>query len=145
MKSRIYNQTDVDMSTVRILVVDDFEPFRRAVCSILSKAPELQVICEVSDGLEAVQKARELRPDLIVLDVGLAQLNGIEAARQIREVSPESKILFVSQDSSPDTVQAAFSAGARGYVVKSAAATELMSAVDALIRGQQFVSRRVVG
>ena len=84
------------MSKVGVLVVEDFEPIRRFVCSTLKKNPELQVIGEVSDGLEAVQKAEELQPDLVVLDIGLPSLHGIEAARRILKLSPQSKILFVS-------------------------------------------------
>ena len=99
---------------VRILVVEDYEPFRRFVCSTLGKTPELQIIGEASDGLEAVQKAEELQPDLILLDIGLPTLNGIEAARRIRKLSPESKILFVSQESSADVVQEALSVGGTG-------------------------------
>ena len=88
-------------STVRVLVVEDFLPFRRFVCSTLGKRRDLQVICEVSDGLEAVEKAEELKPDLILMDVGLPTLNGIEAARRIRKVSPESKIIFVTRNPRP--------------------------------------------
>ena len=88
------------MSSIRILVVEDHEPFRRFVCSTLAKRPEMHIVAEATDGLEAVQKAEELQPDLILFDVGLPKLNGIEAARRIRTVSPESKILFVSQESS---------------------------------------------
>jgi DNA-binding NarL/FixJ family response regulator len=106
----------LETSSVRVLVVDDYEPFRRFVCSTLGKRPEVQVICEVSDGLEAVQKAEELQPDLILLDIGLPTLNGIEAARRIRKLSPESEILFVSQESSADFVQEALSLGAAGYL-----------------------------
>jgi DNA-binding NarL/FixJ family response regulator len=124
---------------VRVLVVDDYEPFRRFVCSTLGKRPELQVIGEVSDGLEAVQKAEELRPDLIVLDIGLPTLDGIEAARQIRRLSPESKIILLSQESSADVVQEAFSLGALGYVVKTHAGSELLAAVEAVFQGRQFV------
>src|SRR5271157_3766281 len=98
------------MSTFRVLVVDDYEPFRRFICSTLANRPELQIVAEASDGLEAVHKAEELQPDLIVLDVGLPTLNGIEAARRIRRLSSESKILFVSQESSTDVVQEALSA-----------------------------------
>lgn len=87
-------------STFRVLVVEDHEPFRRFVCSTLEKRPELQIVCEVSDRLEAVRKAEELHPDLILLDVGLPSLNGIEAARPIRRLSTESKIFFISQESS---------------------------------------------
>src|SRR5437868_10931618 len=107
------------MSSVRILVVDDYESFRRFVCSTLERRPNLQIICEASDGSEAVQKAEELQPDLILLDIGLPKLNGIEAARRIRKLSPGSKILFVSQDLSADFIHGALATGARGYVVKT--------------------------
>jgi DNA-binding NarL/FixJ family response regulator len=133
------------MSTFRALVVDDFEPFRHAVASILQQKLELQIISEASDGLEAVQKAKELQPDLILLDIGLPKLNGIEAARQIREVSPSSRILFMSQGSSAGIVQETLSLGARGYVVKSDAGSELLTAVNAALRGETFVSRRLAG
>jgi DNA-binding NarL/FixJ family response regulator len=126
-----------------ILVVDDFEPWRRFICSMLENGSELKVICEASDGLEAVRKAEELKPDLIVLDIGLPSLNGIEAARRIRELAPASKILFLSQESSADVVQGALSLGALGYVVKAHAGSELLPAVDAVLRGRQFVSSGV--
>ena len=100
-------------------MVDGYEPFRRFVCSILGKGQELQIGGEVSDGLEAVQNAEELRPDLIRLDIGMPILNGIEAARRIRKLSPQSKILFVSQESSADVVEEAFRLGARGYIAKT--------------------------
>jgi len=135
----------LETSTVRILVVDDYEPFRRFVCSTLGKKPELQVIGEASDGLEAVQKAEELQPDLIVLDIGLPILNGIEAARRIRTLSPESKILFVSQESSADVVQEALSLGAAGYVLKVWAGSELLAAVEVVLQGKQFVSSGLAG
>jgi DNA-binding NarL/FixJ family response regulator len=130
----------LETSTVRVLVVDDFEKFRRFVCSALDKNPELQVVGECSDGLEAVHKAEELRPDLIVLDLGLPTLNGIEAARQIRQVAPECKILFLSQESSADVVQEALNSGAQGYVLKTRAGIDLMAAVEAVLEGRQFVS-----
>jgi DNA-binding NarL/FixJ family response regulator len=100
-------------SLVQVLIVEDSEPFRRFVCSMLDGRPDLQIVCEVSDGLEAVQKAEELQPNLILLDVGLPTLNGIEAARRIRKLSPKSKILFVSQESAADVVGEAFRLGAR--------------------------------
>jgi DNA-binding NarL/FixJ family response regulator len=129
-------------SSARVLVVEDYEPFRRFVVSILQEQPELQIVGDVSDGLQAVQRAEELQPDLIVLDIGLPSLNGIEAARRIRELSPESRILFVSQESSADLVQEALVAGACGYVVKTDTGRELVEAVKAVLRGERFVGRR---
>ena len=127
--------------TARILVVDDYEPFRRFVCSTVGQRPDLQVVGEASDGLEAVHKAEELKPDLIVLDIGLPTLNGIEVARRIRKSCPECKILFMSQASSVDVAQAAFSLGAMGYVVKAHAGSELLAALASVCQGRLFVSR----
>jgi DNA-binding NarL/FixJ family response regulator len=127
-------------SSVRILVVENFEPLRHFVCSTLQKQPEYQVISEVSDGAEAVQKAQELQPDLILLDIGLPTLNGFEVARRIREHAPRSKILFVSEDRSANIAESALRIGASGYVIKSNAARELLPAVGAVLQGKQFVS-----
>jgi DNA-binding NarL/FixJ family response regulator len=127
------------MSSIRLLVVEDFAPFRQFIRSTLGERADLQIICEVADGLEAVQKAEELKPDLILLDIGLPTLTGIEAARQIRKLVPESKIIFVSQESSADVVQEAFRLGACGYVVKARAATDLLAAVEEVIPGERFV------
>jgi len=102
--------------------------------------PKLQIIAEAVDGLEAVQKSEELQPDLILLDIGLPKLNGIEAARQIHERAPKSKILFLSENRSLDIVEEALRTGASGYVVKSDAATDLMAAVEAVLQGKQYVS-----
>jgi DNA-binding NarL/FixJ family response regulator len=128
--------------SIRVLIVEDYEPFQRFVTSILQKQPELQIIGNVSDGLEAVQKAKELQPDLILLDIGLPSLNGIEVAQQIRKLSPKSKILFVSQESSADVVQEALGAGAQGYVLKSDARRDLLEGVNAVLRGERFVGNR---
>jgi DNA-binding NarL/FixJ family response regulator len=129
--------------SVRVLVVDDYEPFRRFVSSMLGTRPELQVICEASNGLEAVQKAEELQPDLIVLDIGLPTLNGIEAAKRIHRVVPRAKILFVTQNNDADVVRVALCNGARGYVLKLDANKELLHAVEAVLQGDRFVSTRV--
>lgn len=129
---------------VRILVVDDSAPFRQHICKMLAKLPNFQVICEVSDGLEAVHKAQQLQPDVILLDVGLPKLNGIAAGRQIRKLAPESKIIFISQESSPEVVQEALDLGARAYVLKSKIATDLQAALDAVLAGGQFVSNGLI-
>jgi DNA-binding NarL/FixJ family response regulator len=128
------------MSLMRVLVVEDFAPFCQFVRSTLAERPDVQVIGEVADGLEAVQKAELLEPNLVLLDIGLPTLNGIEAARQIRKLAPESKIIFVSQESSREVVQEALNVGAWGYVVKTKAAIDLLAAVDAVFEGKRFVS-----
>src|SRR4249919_381371 len=116
-------------ASVRILVVDDFEPWRCMVCSILqTRRPDFCVVAEVADGWEAVQKAQELNPDLILLDIGLPNLNGLEAANRIRRVAPDAKIIFLTQNSDRDVIRAALSAGAQGYVLKNDAETELLTA-----------------
>jgi DNA-binding NarL/FixJ family response regulator len=127
------------MSSLRVLVVEDFAPFSQFIRSTLAERPDVQVIGETSDGLEAVHRAEELKPDLILLDIGLPTLNGIEAARQIRQLCPESKIIFVSQESDADIVQEALSFGALGYVVKTMAGGELLTAIKAVCGGRLFV------
>jgi CheY-like chemotaxis protein len=132
-------------SSIRVLVVDDSEPFRRVLRSILQNKLEFQTIVEAQDGVEAIELAQALQPDLILLDIGLPKLDGIEAARRIRELAPRSKILFVSQESSVEVVQAAFNLGASGFVVKMDAGSELLTAVDAVLRGERFVGSRFAG
>jgi len=100
--------------SIRVLIVDDLAPWRREVCSLLKGQTELQIVSEVGDGLEAVQKAEELKPDLILLDIGLPDLDGLEAAKRIRRVAPGAKILFLTQIRDKDVVRAALSAGAQG-------------------------------
>ena len=110
---------------------------------MLSKAPGLQVIGEVSDGQEAVHRAEELQPDLILLDIGLPKLNGLEAASRIQRVAPSSKIIFVTSENSSDVVQAALSNGAKGYVLKPDAGSELLSGLEIVLAGGRFLSRGV--
>jgi DNA-binding NarL/FixJ family response regulator len=113
--------------------------------SKLEKVAELQIIGEVCDGLTSVEQAKALQPDLILLDIGLPTINGIEAAKRIREVSPLSKILFVSESRSFEIAEEALKTGATGYVVKSDAATELLPAIKAVLEGRRFISASLAG
>jgi DNA-binding NarL/FixJ family response regulator len=135
----------VVMANVRVLVVEDFEPFRRFLRSALGLRSILHLVGGASDGLEAVRKAEELQPDLILLDIGWPTMNGIEAARRIRTLSPQSRIIFVTQEYDPAIVEGALNLGAWGYVVKIQAATDLPAAVDAVLDGRQFVSGGLTG
>jgi DNA-binding NarL/FixJ family response regulator len=128
------------MQTFKILVVDDFELFRRSIRFILRERPEFQVVGEASNGLEAVQKAVELKPHLILLDAGLPKMNGIDAARQIRELVPECKILLMNYESDSHLVQETLSLGISGYIVKTNAGRELLASVEAVFKGQRFCS-----
>ena len=121
------------LSLVRILVVDRYAQFREVVRSILEGKPGLQVVGEAADGSGAVRKAEELRPDLVILDIDLCELDRLEVAQQIRRLSPRSKILCLSQHDSPVLAQQALSTGAHGYVVKWRAARELEVAVHAAV------------
>lgn len=125
--------------------MEDFEPYRIFVTSLLKEKADLQVICEVADGWQAVEKAQELKPDLILMDVGLPGLNGLEAARRILQFIPAPKIVFLTQETSTEVVHEALSLGADGYVVKSQAASELLAAVEAVLQGRQFISRGLDG
>ena len=130
------------MTALRTLVVDDHEHLRNILRSLLQEKTDCVVIGEASDGLQAIEQSRELQPDLILLDLSLQRLNGIEVGRRIRKLSPHSKIVFLSQESSPEVVQGALRLGASGYLLKSDA-TELPLAVLAILRGEVFVSSHV--
>jgi CheY-like chemotaxis protein len=126
------------VSVVRVLVVDDFAGFRDAICSMLRNRPDMLVVGEASDGLEAVRKAEDLQPDLIVLDLSMPKLNGLEATRRIRTLSPKSKIIIASLESSADFVQEALRSGAAGYVIKAELFNQLPPAIDAVLQGKRW-------
>jgi len=127
-------------TAIWVLVVDDYEAWRRFVSTTLQKLPQMRVIGEAFDGPSAVLSAQQLRPDLIVLDVGLPGLNGIEVARRIRDLRLNSKILFLTENRSHEVAEEALRAGGNGYVVKSDAAGELLLAVEAVLEDKPFVS-----
>jgi len=128
------------MLAIKILVVEDHEPFRRLVSSVLQQSKELQVVGEASDGLEAIQKAEDLQPDLILMDIGLPKLSGIAAAKQIRRLIPRAKLLFLTQETDAAVIRETFRAGGRGYVHKMRTASDLLPAIDAVLRGETFLS-----
>ena len=131
----------LETSIIRVLLVEDYEPFRVFVRSVLQNKPGFEITSEASDGLEAVQNAGELKPDLVILDIGLPTVNGIEAARRILRILPACKILFLTQESSAVMVQEALSFGPLGYVVKVRAAADLPRAIETVCQGRRFVSQ----
>jgi DNA-binding NarL/FixJ family response regulator len=132
------------LSLTSVLVVDDHEVVRRVICSLLSSDPTLDVVCQTADGEEAVKKAEELGPDLVLLDISLPGISGIEAARRIRRVSPDSYIIFLSQHDSLQMVKDALRVGGHGYVTKMDAGAELLKAIRMVTEGKSFVSQRIV-
>jgi DNA-binding NarL/FixJ family response regulator len=128
-------------SMTRVLVVDDFGPWQRQINAQLGEQPNLRIIGFAADGMEAIQKAEELQPDLILMDVSLPKLSGIEAARKIRKLVPRAKILFLSASPDPDVVRTAYCVGGSGYVLKSDTATALLPGIEAVVSGKQYLSR----
>ncbi len=128
------------LSNVRILVVDDYAPWLNFVSAALSATPQVQVVGQAENGLTALQKVAELNPDLVVLDIGLPDINGITVAQQIRDIAPNVRILFLTENTTPNVVRAALRTGAQGYVVKSSAARELLPALEALMLNCYFLS-----
>jgi two-component system response regulator NreC len=120
---------------IRILVADDFEDWRVRIRELLSFRPAWRIVAEVPDGLEAVQKAAELRPHVVLLDLQMPGLNGIEAACRIRQDCPDSMIIFLSQTSDNDIIRAALEIGAKAFVQKAMAGRQLLPAIESALRG----------
>ena len=127
----------------RILVADDHEVVRRGLCALLRNQPEWEVCGEACDGREAVVKVLTLKPDVVILDIGMPNLNGLEATRQILKANPEIKILILTLHDSDQVVQEVLNAGARGFLLKTDAARDLVVAVDALRRGKIYFTPKV--
>jgi DNA-binding NarL/FixJ family response regulator len=132
------------MSSARVLVVDDHAAVRNMICSLLSHESTLDVVCQTANGEEAVKKADQLQPDLVLLDIGLQGITGLEAARQIPKVSPQTKIIFLSQHDSLHMAKEALKIGGHGYVSKMDAGSELLKAIQTVREGHRFVSQRIV-
>ena len=133
----------VNRTSISVLVVDDYEQWRKVVRTSLRTNFGLRTIEEAADGLDALQKATDRLPDLVILDIGLPKLNGIEVARQIRSVSPASRVVFLTENHTDDFAEAAFGSGAKAYITKSAFAKEFRPAVEAVLEGRELRSAGV--
>ncbi len=127
----------------RILLADDHEVVRRGLCALLQAQPDWQICGEAGDGREAVQKALDLKPDVVILDIGMPSLNGLEATRQILKANPSTRILILTLHDSDQVVREVLNAGARGFLLKSDAARDLVAAVEALRRDKTYFTSKV--
>ena len=127
----------------RILVADDHEVVRRGLCALLQSRPEWEVCGEAADGREAVEKSQSLKPDAVIIDIGMPTLNGLEATRQILKANPHMKVLVLTLHDSDQMIREVLDAGARGFLLKSDAARDLISAVQALRRDSTYFTSRV--
>ena len=131
------------MNPVRILIADDYEVVRRGIATVLEARPGWIVVAQAATGREAVEKAKKFKPDIIVLDIGMPELNGLEALRQIQKEVPQSKVLIFTTDESEDIANDALGAGAMGYLFQSDGAEALVTAVESLMQNRPFLTPRV--
>jgi DNA-binding NarL/FixJ family response regulator len=131
------------VATFRIFIADDHEVVRKGLCALLTAQPDWEVCGEAADGREAVEKAEQLKPDVVILDIGMPSLNGLEATRQILKSNPHAKILVLTLHDSDQVVREVLNAGARGFLLKSDAARDLVAAVEALRRDKTYFTSKV--
>jgi DNA-binding NarL/FixJ family response regulator len=127
----------------RILLADDHEVVRRGLCAILQDKTEWEVCGEAKDGIDAVEKAKRLKPDAVIIDIGMPNLNGLDATRQIVDALPQTKVLVLTLYESDDMIQQVLNAGARGFLLKSDAGRNLVAAVEALRRSGTYFTSKV--
>jgi DNA-binding NarL/FixJ family response regulator len=131
------------MKSIRVLLADDHKLIRAGLRLVVDQRPDLSVVGEADDGRQAVELAKSLKPDVVVMDIGMPNLNGIEAARQIREIRPDAAVVMLSMHSDEGYVLRALAAGARAYLLKDSATTDLVQAIHAVAEGKSFFSPAV--
>ncbi len=127
-------------AVIRVLLVDDFAAFRRLIGWIFQDAPQLKVVGEAADGREAIVKCEQLQPDIVVLDIGLPDLNGIEVAQLIRTVAKQARVIFLTENKLLEVAREALKVG-NAFIVKSDVTYDLLNAIDTVMSGKKFVSR----
>lgn len=131
------------MKKIRLLVADDHKIFRQGIKKLLEEEPDLQVVGESADGRETVKRATELKPDIVLMDIAMANLNGLEATRQIKKALPETKVIMLTMHKNEEYVLQSFQAGASGYILKEGAVEELVSAIRSIHQDKSFLSPTV--
>lgn len=127
----------------RIMLVDDFAPWRRFLNTLMIVTPEWQISGEAVTGAEALAKAQELQPDLVLLDIDLPDINGIEIARRLKTIAPNAKVIFLTAECSAEVVMAALDVGASGYLLKTHVVNELLPALRSVFAGKNFISQGI--
>lgn len=131
------------MAAIRILVVDDHNLVRQTLCGFLNAEPDMEVVCEARGGLQAIRKAEKYQPDVVVLDIGIPELNGLNATPLIKQVAPNTEILVVSQYEDSFFARRAFAGGARGFITKTHVKAELIKAVKQVHAKKRFLGQQV--